>query len=147
MTRKEHIRYETTKLVILPPCKDAKEMWDLRSKIRVQQLPLFKYLQLGDVKIGIFVSTRLERLKYKQTQFLALRCHKRYDMHADTGFSVGKGCQQRRIETGRTSERGHGIPLEETAEGSKETQLGKTRYFWKFVKVTRSNQQYLRREG
>ena len=66
------------------------ERWDLRSKIRVQQLPLFKYLQLGDVKIGIFISTRMERLKYKQTQFLALRCHKRYDMHADTGFSVGK---------------------------------------------------------
>ena len=80
--------------MILSLCKDAKERWDLRSKIRVQQLPLFKYLQLGDVKIGIFVSTRLERLKYKQTQFLALRCHKRYDMHADTGYSVGKGANR-----------------------------------------------------
>ena len=46
------------------------------------------------MKIGIFVSTRLERLKYKQTQFLALRCHKRYDMHEDAGFSVGKGANR-----------------------------------------------------
>ena len=123
-----------------------KERWDLRSKIRVQQLPLFKYLQLGDVEIGIFVSTRLERLKYKQTQFLALRCHKRYDMHADTGYSVGKGANREEQK------------LEELRKGNMEFHWGRNsrrlerdtageyKILWISVKVTRSNQQYLRRE-
>ena len=45
-------------------CNNADGRWDLRSKIGVQQLPLFKFLLSGDMKIKIFVSTRLKVLKY-----------------------------------------------------------------------------------
>jgi hypothetical protein len=37
-------------------CYDA--MRDLRVKIRVLQMPLFKFILTGDMKVKIFVSTR-----------------------------------------------------------------------------------------
>ena len=49
--------------------KMQKCKWDLRSKIGVQQLPLFKFLLSGDMKIGIFISTRLKGLKYRIHNF------------------------------------------------------------------------------
>ena len=53
----------------LLPCNDADGMRDLRSKIRVWQMPLFKFLLSGDMKIKIFVSTRLKVLKYITRKF------------------------------------------------------------------------------
>lgn len=45
-------------------------------------MPLFKFLSSGDMKIKIFVSTRLERLKYKiKSNFWPQDSTEGYDMH------------------------------------------------------------------
>lgn len=41
----------------------------LELKIGVWQMSLFKFLQLGDMKIEIFISTRFKRLKYQRPKF------------------------------------------------------------------------------
>ena len=52
-------------------------------KIRVLQLPLFKCLPSGDIKMEIFVSTRLEILEYtKDPIFIPKMPQNANDMHA-----------------------------------------------------------------
>ena len=59
--KRSHPKAKGTKMLMIleamqVQCHDA--MRDLRVKIRVLQMPLFKVILAGDMKVKIFVSTR-----------------------------------------------------------------------------------------